>query len=82
MERDHSVEWSRIDPVGPVDPLADPQPVDEVDRPAASTLMAPGWWPPEHLVTQACGFCFTPDGRVVLVQAHALRRLSRRWSCL
>jgi ADP-ribose pyrophosphatase YjhB (NUDIX family) len=32
--------------------------------------MAPGWYPPEHATTQAYGFCFTPDGRVVLVQAH------------
>jgi 8-oxo-dGTP pyrophosphatase MutT (NUDIX family) len=25
--------------------------------------------PPEHLVTQSYGFCFTPEGAVVLVQA-------------
>jgi 8-oxo-dGTP pyrophosphatase MutT (NUDIX family) len=70
MEADHSDEWSQIDPGGPVDPLVDPQPVDEVDRPAAFTLMAPGWWPPEDLVTQSYGFCFTTDGQVVLVQEH------------
>lgn len=43
-----------IDPGGPVDPeVPDPQPVDEVSRPAAFTLMAPGWYPPEHAITQA-----------------------------
>ncbi len=58
-----------IDPGGPVDPALAPQPVDEVDRPAAFTLMALGWYPPEHASTQSYGFCFTPDGLVVLVQA-------------
>jgi 8-oxo-dGTP pyrophosphatase MutT (NUDIX family) len=59
-----------IDPGGPVDPaLPGPQPVEDVARPAAFNLMAPGWYPPEDSVTQAYGFCFTPDGRVVLVQA-------------
>lgn len=30
--------------------------------------MAPGWYPPADTITQAYGFCFTPDGLVVLVQ--------------
>ena len=55
------------DPGGPVDPRVAPQPVEDVDRPATFTLMAPGWYPPAHLVTQAYGFCFSPDGQVVLV---------------
>ena len=59
-----------IDPGGPTDPTLPPQPVDDVDRPAAFTLMAPGWYPPPHAITQSYGFCFTPDGLVVLVQAH------------
>jgi 8-oxo-dGTP pyrophosphatase MutT (NUDIX family) len=60
-----------IDPGGPVDSLVPgPQPVDEVTRPAAFTLMAPGWYPPELAITQASGFCFTPDGLVVLVHTH------------
>jgi ADP-ribose pyrophosphatase YjhB (NUDIX family) len=59
---------SRFDPGGPVDPRLEPQPVDEVDRPAAFTLMAPGWLPPPERITQAYGFCFTTDGRVVLVE--------------
>lgn len=58
------------DPGGPTEPQVEPQPVDEVDRPATFTLMAPGWYPPEQLVTQACGFCFTGSGEVVLVQHH------------
>lgn len=58
------------DPGGPVDPDVEPQPVDEVDRPAVFTLMAAGWYPPEQLITQAYGFCFTQRGRVVLVQHH------------
>jgi 8-oxo-dGTP pyrophosphatase MutT (NUDIX family) len=44
------------------------EPVDEVDRPAWFTLMAPAWWPPPGSVTQAYGLCFDPSGRVVLVQ--------------
>jgi 8-oxo-dGTP pyrophosphatase MutT (NUDIX family) len=44
-----------------------PQRVSEVPRPAWFTLMAPGWQPPETLVTQAYGFCFTADALVVLV---------------
>jgi NUDIX domain len=59
-----------IDPGGPTDPTLPPQPVDDVDRPAAFTLMAPGWYPPPDTITQSYGFCFTPDGLVVLVQAH------------
>lgn len=64
--------WSpgRIDPGGPVDPALGPQPVDEVHRPAAFTLRAPGWYPPENAITQSYGFCFTADGLVVLVQAR------------
>jgi len=58
-----------IDPGGPVDRALPPQPVDEVTRPAAFTLMAPGWYPPAEAISQAYGFCFTPDGLVVLVQA-------------
>jgi ADP-ribose pyrophosphatase YjhB (NUDIX family) len=52
---------------GPVDPTVAPQSVEDVNRPAWFTLMAPGWWPPDEQVTQAYGFCFTPDGGVVLV---------------
>ena len=59
-------EW-RIDPGGPVDPAVTPQPVDEVDRPAVFTLMAPGWYPPREAITQSYGFCFTADGHVLLV---------------
>lgn len=55
------------DPGGPVDPEVAPQPVEDIDRPATFTLMAPGWYPPEPLVTQAYGFCFTDAGQVVLV---------------
>jgi hypothetical protein len=42
-----------IDPGGPVDPTVAPQPVDDVDRPAAFTLMAPGWYPPLEAITQS-----------------------------
>jgi hypothetical protein len=59
-----------IEPGGPTDPALGPQPVDDVDRPAAFTLMAPGWYPPEAAITQSYGFCFTPDGLVVLVQTR------------
>jgi ADP-ribose pyrophosphatase YjhB (NUDIX family) len=59
-------EWA-IDPGGPVDPTVAPQPVDEVDRPAAFTLMAPGWYPPLEAITQSYGFCFTSEGHVLLV---------------
>jgi 8-oxo-dGTP pyrophosphatase MutT (NUDIX family) len=59
-----------IDPAGPVDLALAPQPVDEVARPAAFALMAPGWYPPEDAITQSYGFCFTADGLVVLVQAR------------
>ena len=44
-----------------------PQPVDDVPRPARFTLMAPGWMPPRHLITQALGLCFTSQGLVVMV---------------
>ncbi|MEU9207772.1 NUDIX hydrolase [Streptomyces sp. NPDC048415] len=56
---------------GPVDRRVVPQPVDEVARSAVFTLMAPGWIPPEHRVTQAYGFCFTAAGEVVLVATAA-----------
>ncbi len=52
---------------GPVDARVDPQPVEDVDRPATFTLMAPGWRPPADLITQSLGFCFTPDRQVVLI---------------
>ena len=55
------------DPGGPVDPTVSAYPVDEVDRPARFTLMAPGWMPPAALITQALGLCFTSDGQVVMV---------------
>lgn len=63
-------DW-RIDPGGPVDTTLDPQPVDEVDRPAAFTLMAPGWYPPVEAISQSYGFCFTVSGQVVLVRCEA-----------
>jgi ADP-ribose pyrophosphatase YjhB (NUDIX family) len=53
-------------PDGPVDPTVSAIPIEEV-RPGRFTLMAAGWMPPSHLVTQALGFCFTADGLVVLV---------------
>ena len=59
-----------IDAGGPTDPALGPPPVDDVDRPAAFTLMAPGWYPPENAITQSYGFCFTPDRLVVLVQTR------------
>jgi 8-oxo-dGTP pyrophosphatase MutT (NUDIX family) len=60
-----------IDPGGPIDPaISRPQPVGEVSRPAAFTLMAPGWYPPEHAITQAYGCCLTDDGLVALVHTH------------
>jgi ADP-ribose pyrophosphatase YjhB (NUDIX family) len=43
-----------------------PQPVDDVRR-ARFTLMASGWMPPRHLITQALGLCFTSQGLVVMV---------------
>ncbi|WP_369250401.1 NUDIX hydrolase [Streptomyces sp. R41] len=64
---DDLVSTTAGDPGGPVDPRIGPQPVDDVDRPAAFTLMASGWYPPGRLVTQSYGFCFTPEGQVVLV---------------
>jgi 8-oxo-dGTP pyrophosphatase MutT (NUDIX family) len=60
------------DPDGPVDPTQLPLPVDEVPRPGRFTLMAPGWRPPTHLVTQALGLCFTADGMVVMVTEDGL----------
>lgn len=50
-------------------PIADDTvPTIEIDeiRPARLTLMAPYWMPPAP-ITQALGFCFTSDLRVVLV---------------
>jgi hypothetical protein len=65
------VDADAINPGGPTDPVvASPQPVEEVSRPAAFTLMAPGWYPPEHAITQAYGFCFTDHRLVALVQSH------------
>jgi 8-oxo-dGTP pyrophosphatase MutT (NUDIX family) len=32
--------------------------------------MAPGWYPPEHTITQAYGFCFTDHRLVAVVQTH------------
>jgi ADP-ribose pyrophosphatase YjhB (NUDIX family) len=32
--------------------------------------MAAGWHPPERAITQSYGFCFTPDGFIVLVEEH------------
>jgi 8-oxo-dGTP pyrophosphatase MutT (NUDIX family) len=55
------------DPDGPVDPTLSPIPVKEVPRPGRFTLMALGWMPRAHLVTQALGLCFTADGLVVMV---------------
>jgi 8-oxo-dGTP pyrophosphatase MutT (NUDIX family) len=63
---------SEIDPAGPVDPTLAPQAVTDVDRPAAFTLMAAGWWPPLERITQASGLCFTGDGLVVLVRQPGL----------
>ena len=54
-------------PDGPVDPTVSAFPIEEVPRPGRFTLMAPGWMPPTHLVTQALGLCFTADGLVVMV---------------
>lgn len=56
-----------IDAGGPRDAAVAPQRVSEVARAAWFTLMAPGWQPPETLVTQAYGFCLTGDAQVVLV---------------
>ncbi len=55
------------EPGGPVDETVAACPVDEVDRPARFTLMAPGWMPSAELVTQALGSCFTADDHVVMV---------------
>jgi len=62
-------------PSDAVDPLVEPQPVREIDRPAWFTLMAPGWMPPAEQVTQALGFCFTAAGMVVLVSPE-----DQRWT--
>jgi 8-oxo-dGTP pyrophosphatase MutT (NUDIX family) len=62
-------------PGGPVDPTGSAYPVDDVDRPARFTLMAPGWIPPAALVPQALGLCFTDDGRVIMVTWDG-----RRWT--
>ena len=58
---------------GPVDPTVPPEPVEDVDRPARFTLMAPGWMPPREMVTQALGICFTGDGLVVMVTWDGLQ---------
>jgi hypothetical protein len=62
-----------IDVGGPVDPSLPPQPVDDVRWAAAFTLMAPGWYPPVHAITQSYGFCFTPDELVVWSGRTSLR---------
>ena len=62
-------------PDGPVDPALTPQRDPEIDRLTVYTLMAPGWWPPPGALTQCYGFCFTPEGRVVLVSPG-----ERRWT--
>ena len=62
------------EPDGPVDPTVAASPIEEV-RPGRFTLMAAGWMPPIHLVTQALGLCFTADGLVVLVTMDG-----RQWS--
>jgi ADP-ribose pyrophosphatase YjhB (NUDIX family) len=59
----------------PPDPTVSASPIEEVARPGWFTLMAAGWMPPTHLVTQALGFCFTADGLVVLVTLD-----DRQWS--
>jgi ADP-ribose pyrophosphatase YjhB (NUDIX family) len=62
-------------PDGPVAPTVATSPIEEVSRPGRFTLMATGWMPPTHLVTQALGLCFTADGLVVLVTWDG-----RQWS--
>jgi 8-oxo-dGTP pyrophosphatase MutT (NUDIX family) len=62
-------------PDGPVAPTVAASPIEEVSRPGRFTLMATGWMPPTHLVTQALGLCFTADGLVVLVTWDG-----RQWS--
>jgi ADP-ribose pyrophosphatase YjhB (NUDIX family) len=61
------LDWSSIPTGGPVDVIVPPMPIVELDRPATFTLMAPGWRPAEALITQSLGFCFTAEGKVVLV---------------
>jgi 8-oxo-dGTP pyrophosphatase MutT (NUDIX family) len=63
------------EPDGPVDPTVAASPIEEVSRPGRFTLMATGWMPPSHLVTQALGLCFTADGLVVMVTWDG-----RQWS--
>jgi ADP-ribose pyrophosphatase YjhB (NUDIX family) len=63
------------EPDGPVDPTVVASPIEEVSRPGRFTLMATGWMPPPHLVTQALGLCFTADGLVVMVTWDG-----RQWS--
>jgi 8-oxo-dGTP pyrophosphatase MutT (NUDIX family) len=63
------------EPGGPVDPTVAASPIEEVSRPGRFTLMATGWMPPSHLVTQALGLCFTADGLVVMVTWDG-----RQWS--
>jgi ADP-ribose pyrophosphatase YjhB (NUDIX family) len=62
------------EPDGPRDPTVSASPIEEV-RPGRFTLMAAGWMPPTHLVTQALGLCFTADGLVVMVTMDG-----RQWS--
>jgi ADP-ribose pyrophosphatase YjhB (NUDIX family) len=63
------------EPDGPVDPSVAASPIEEASRPGRFTLMAAGWMPPTHLVTQALGLCFTADGLVVMVTWDG-----RQWS--
>jgi 8-oxo-dGTP pyrophosphatase MutT (NUDIX family) len=56
-----------VQPDGPFDVDVDAVVVTDGDRPAAVTLMAPGWRPPNEQITQSYGICFTNDGGVVLV---------------
>jgi ADP-ribose pyrophosphatase YjhB (NUDIX family) len=63
------------EPGGPVDPTVAASPIEEASRPGRFTLMATGWMPPSHLVTQALGLCFTADGLVVMVTWDG-----RQWS--
>ncbi len=62
-----------MEPDGPVDPAVRPISVAEAERRNVVTLMAPGWRPPDDQVTQSYGFCFTDEGRVVLVAMAADR---------
>lgn len=53
---------------GPVDETLIPVVVTDSARPTTMTLMAPGWRPPDDVITQSYAFCFTIGGGVVLVE--------------